>query len=184
MAHSQLVQSVLRSLDILELVASAQGGLALRDLAERLTLKGPTVHNLARTLAARGFLEKTANPPRYRLGAAVLELAYRHADNALLRRAAGALRELFDQLDGATVTLSQAVGGEVLTVLRISPERPGILQRPAGRAMHPYGTASALLFQALWSERERAAYRRRYPFWEYGAHLWGTPERLEKVLVD
>ena len=183
MPHSQLVQSLLRGLDILELVAASERGLALRDLTEHLGLKAPTAHNLARTLAARGFLQKTADPPRYLLGRAVLELARAQAGNALLRRAGAALRRLFRQIPGATVTLSQSAGGEVLTVLRISPERPGILERPHGRPMHPYGTASAVLFQTLWTEQERAAYRRRYPFWEYGAHLWGGEVRLEKFLA-
>lgn len=183
MPHSQLVQSVLRGLDILEAVGASQDGLALRELSDRLGLKGPTVHNLARTLAARGFLQKTVDPPRYRLGRAVVELARLQADDVLARRAAGVIRRLFARLDRATVTLNRPVGGEVVTVLRISPERPGLLERPRGRSMHPYGTASALLFQALWTEAERAAYRRRYPFWEYGAHLWGSPQRLERILA-
>ncbi len=184
MAHSELVQSVLRSLDILELVAASEEGLALRELSERLGLKAPTAHNLARTLASRGFLQKTTRPVRYRLGRAVVELGHLPSQQALLGRAPRALRRLFGELEGATVTLNQALGGEILTVLRISPERPGVLERPRGRTMHPYGTASAVLYQALWTEEERAAYRRRYPFWEYGAHLWADQRRLEQALDE
>ena len=49
--------------------------------------------------------------------------------------------------------------------------------------MHPYGTGTALVFQAFWREEVRSAYRARHEFWEYGAHIWDTEERLEKVIA-
>jgi DNA-binding IclR family transcriptional regulator len=182
MPGSGLIQSVSRGLSILEAVARSEDGLTLSQLARQLGLKSPTVHNLARTLAARGFLRKVRGPLRYQLGERVGELATLAADNDLMRRAVPVVEALFARLGVATVTLVRPIGGEVLNCLRISPERPGVLERPAGRAMHPYGTASALLFQAFWPEPQRAAYRQRYPFWQYGAHLWGEADRLEAAL--
>lgn len=183
MPGNELVQSVLRGLDIVETVAQSEGGLTLRQLAEGLELKSPTVHNLARTLLARGFLERTNGYPRYRLGPAVLRLADAYWDRWLVRRGSAVVRELFGALGNATVLLAEAVGGEVMTSLRMSPERPGVLERPRVRAMHPYATCCVLVFQAFWTEEERNAFRERHPFSLSGAHIWKSTKRLDDALV-
>ena len=51
MPGTELVQSVERALDILELVSDAENGLRLNEIASRINLKNSTVHNLIRTLA-------------------------------------------------------------------------------------------------------------------------------------
>lgn len=179
MAHSDLVQSVARSLDILEHTARAAEGIPLQELAERLNLQPTTVYNLARTLLARGYLEKVGRPPRYRLGPALAALASQPRNQDLQRQAALQIEALYPHLGGATVTLAQASGGEILVRLRMAPEQPGILQRPPQHLLHPYGSAAALVFQAFWGDEERDAYRQRHPFWETGGHCWQSPERLE-----
>lgn len=160
--------------------------MTLRELAESLDLKQPTVYKLVRTLLAAGFLEKTERPVRYSLGSGVFELADEYWQRTLLRRAEVVVRRLFEQLQeyGANVVLAEAPTGEVETVLRMSPERPGILERPRGRLMSSYASACTLAFQAFWTERERREYQRRHPFWEQGAYLWDTAEKLEALLKD
>ena len=184
MPGSELVQSVQRSLDIVEAVAQSDSGLTLRQLAEDLGLKPPTVHSLAKTLVARRYLEKTPGRPRYRLGPAALRLADAFWERRLIHRGALAVRELSRELPGATVLLAEAVGGEILTTLRVRPERPGILERPRARTLHPYATSCALVYQAFWSEEERNAFRERHPFQIHGAHIWGDLERLDAALEE
>ncbi|MEN6401804.1 MAG: IclR family transcriptional regulator [Armatimonadia bacterium] len=181
-----LVQSLLRGLDILRRLGAAEHGLTLRELAEGLGLKQPTVYKLVRTLVAAGFVEKSERPVRYSLGCGAFELADEYWKRKLLRRAGAVVRRLFDGLReyGATVVLTEAPAGEVETVLRMSPERPGILERPRGRVMAPYASACSLTYQAFWTEQERREYQRRHPFWEEGAYLWETPEKLEALLED
>lgn len=184
MPGSDLIQSVTRALDILADLAGRPQGAALSELAERLQLKPPTAHRILRTLASRGFVEKSASPVRYRLGPAPLELAAVQWDAGMVAAAEQNLKGLAGRFPHAVLTLSRAVAGQVLCVLRLSPERPGFVQRPSGHAMHPYGTASALLFQALWTEEQRAAYRERHPFWEYGAHLWSDERAVDGFLEE
>jgi DNA-binding IclR family transcriptional regulator len=182
MPGSELVRSLLRGLDVVDLLARSDGGLRLADVARALGLKAPTAHNLLRTLAARRFVEKE-EPGLYRLGTELGELARLHGSRSILRRAEGALGELFASYGDATVLLCEATGGEVAVSLRIAPERPGLVERPRGRTMHPYGSASALVFQAFWTEEERGAFRVRHPFWEFGAHLWRDEGRLDRFLA-
>jgi DNA-binding IclR family transcriptional regulator len=184
MTNSDLVQSVMRCLDILEIVASADEGVTLQELAQALAVASPTAHNLARTLLARGYLEKSSRPTRYRLGPAAFALVRSQSLRLYLQRAGDVMQRLALEIPGATVTLAEARGGEVQVVLRMSPELPGLLQRPEGMLLNAYVSAHALVFQAFWTETERAAYRRRYPFDEFGAHAWSSQEHFDRTIAE
>jgi IclR family acetate operon transcriptional repressor len=183
MAHSNLVQSLERGLDILERVARSGDGLGVREVADGLGLKPPTVHNLIRTLTARGYLRRDDKPVRYRLGPAFAEI--RRAC-PVPRIPAGAERELLAlqqaHPDGV-FTLAESSAQSVVVVLRVSPEQPGVIQHPVAHTLSPYGSSSALLFQALWPEEQRHAFTQLHAFWDSSAAaLWKTPEALATFL--
>lgn len=182
MSRNQLVQSLSRGLFILDQIARSDDGLTLQDLSRNVGLKPTTAHNLVRTLISHGFLEKTPRPVRYRVGTSLDDLAGLRRKKLILRRVPVALRMLCDSLDRATVVFAQIVGGDILKSMRINAERPAVIEYPQGVSQHPYVSASALLIQSLWSEEERVAYRDRYPFLEYGAHVWGTQERFDEQM--
>jgi DNA-binding IclR family transcriptional regulator len=94
------------------------------------------------------------------------------------------IREVSTALPEATVTFSRSIGGDVIAVLRISPERPGVVERQVDRIMGAYNTASSLLFQAFWCEEDRQSYRRRYPFEEYGTHIWRDLDHVDDFLAS
>jgi len=183
---SSQVQSLRRGLEILRLLGASDHGLTIRELSAALELKQPTIYKLMATLVRCGFVDKSERPVRYSLGAGVFELADQYWKRSLLQHAEVVVRRVFEDLQEyqPTVVLAEAPVGEVETVLRMSPERPGIVERPRGRVMSPYASACSLAFQAFWTERERREYQRRHPFWEQGAYLWDTPEKLEELLVD
>lgn len=183
MPGNDLVQSVIRGLDILTYVGQHADGVSLNALAAALDLKTPTAHTLLRSLASRGFIEKTERPVRYRLGSAVLDIVNSYWAGKKMARAEAACRELAVSFPQGTITLCCAVGGEVMCLLRLSPERPGVLQRPVGRSMAPYTSASALLFQAFWTEESRSAFRARHPLWEEGGHVWENEAALDAHLA-
>ena len=170
----------------MRLLGNADHGLTLRELTAASDLKRPTLYKLLQTLVAAGFVGKSERPVRYSLGGEVFALADRYWQRSLLQRAAPVVQAVFADLreHGATVVFTEAPAGEVEVVLRMAPERPGILERPRGRAMAPYASACSLAFQAFWTERERRDYQRRHPFWEEGAYLWETPEALAELLQE
>ena len=182
MSNSDMVQSVARSMQILEMVGRSEEGLTLQELARRLEVQPSTAHNLARTLVNGRFLQKKIHPIRYELGLAFFELVEIQQKRVFRQKMAEAVKAVFARLPGATVTVTESVNGEILNVLRMSPELPSMLQQPQGRIMNPYTTAASLLFQAFWPEAERNAYRQRYPFDEFGAHRWKTLKRLDEFL--
>jgi IclR family acetate operon transcriptional repressor len=176
------VQSLDRALDLLELLAASSDGLSLRDLAAHTALKPPTVHNLLRTLVARGYVAKRTGPVRYAVGPAVPELARRAVRDRLLAAAPDVLRRLAHAFPQARATLATLSSGELAMRLRIIPGQPDGLEHPTVGAMSPYASASAVAFQAFGDAEAVGEFRRRHPFWEQGALLWGTPEALEAAL--
>lgn len=181
MANSDLVQSLLRGLDILRLLASAPTGLRLPDLAEGLGLKKTTVHNLARTLRARGFLEKDLSG-RFRLGPALQELSSQAQRGVFLQRVATLLQELQRKFPQAILTFSEITATAVVCRLRMSPDRPGEVQRPGSQFFAPYTSATAICLQSTGSNA--VEFERVFPFAEFGQAKWGSWEEFLTVKAE
>lgn len=105
MKRAARLSSVANSLRLLTSFSGEHNELGITTLAQRLGLAKSTVHRLAATLAAAGFLEQNADNGKYRLGVALFELG------ALVRRrmdvaneARPQLRELLEKT-GETVQL-------------------------------------------------------------------------------
>ncbi len=193
MPRNEMIQSLLRAVDVIELVAQSERGLSLGEVCNALGLKQPTAHNLIRTLVARDFVEKTTSPVRYRLGAAVTRLANERHNQEVVRRAEVVIRDLFERMkvmlpdrlepqDEASISFSEHINGEVVMVLRLRLQRPGVMERPR-HVMNAYGSASPLCFQAHWPPEEREQYAARHPFLEQGAAIWKSQEKLDQFLA-
>lgn len=61
MANKDLVNSLLRGMDMVKLIGRSPRGLRLNEVAAAMDLKVPTAYNLLRTLQAGGFLDKRNN---------------------------------------------------------------------------------------------------------------------------
>lgn len=177
------MQSLDRAFDLLEQLAAVPDGMALCELCRQTGLKAPTVHNLLRTLLRRGYVAKSAEPVRYRVGLAVQELARRSGQDGCRREAAAAVQRLAAAFPAARVTFSTMVAGEAVIRLRMAPGSVDIEDEPVGAPLSPYASASGLVFQAFGDPEAVADYCRRHPFWEHAAQLWQQPEKLEAELA-
>src|SRR5882757_6229444 len=121
MPHNELIQSLLRAVDVIELVAQSERGLSVGEVCNSLGLKQPTAHNLIRTLIARDFVEKTTSPVRYRLGPAVTRLAEERQSHTVVRQASMIMNDTFERIKGllpakigpndeASLSFSQHIG--------------------------------------------------------------------------
>lgn len=182
MAGSELVQSLLRGLELLRLAGSRPGGMRLTELADAAGLKVNTAHNLVRTLCARGFLIKDSMS-RFTVGPAVFELAAGARDERLRERIGQELLKLAVKFPHDTLTVSKIIGGMVRCVLRISADRPGELQKSPEISFAPYASTTAVLLQSYFCEAI-AALEKQYPFEEYGAGIWGSREEFAKVRAE
>jgi IclR family KDG regulon transcriptional repressor len=117
------LSSVANSIRLLTSFSGDEDELAITTLAQRLGLAKSTVHRLASTLTAAGFLEQNSDTGRYRLGVALFELG------ALVRRrmdvanvARPHLRELLEKT-GETVQLGIVDHYSVLYVYEMESRR-------------------------------------------------------------
>lgn len=169
MAQSDMVQSLLKAIDILRLIAGSENGMRLNEIAEAFDMKKTTVHNLIRTLRARGFLEKdSAN--RFIPGPAVQELASMRIRSRMLACAGAELRKLSRRFPDAVLTFSEITPSTVICRLRMSPDRPGELQHPTSLLFTPYLSVTALCLQA--NGLNGADFELNFPYEEYGAKYW------------
>lgn len=192
MAHNELVQSLLRAVDVLELVAQTERGLTLAEVCTSLGMKSSTAHNIIRTLVARDLIERTTSPVRFRIGPAVFRLAEERNNHMVVRHASQVMRDLFERIktfmpqklgprDEAAVSFTQYWGGEVVMLLRLRMQRPGVMERPRIQ-MSPYESAAALCFQAYWAADEIESYRYRHPMSAHTLALWKSPEKIDLFL--
>ena len=117
------LSSVANSIRLLNSFSGAEDELGITTLAGRLRLAKSTVHRLAATLSAAGFLEQNGDNGKYRLGMALFELG------ALVRRrmdvaneARPKLRELLEKT-GETVQLGIVDHYSVLYVYEMESPR-------------------------------------------------------------
>lgn len=177
MPQSELVQSVLRALDAVALLSASGAGMRLNDIAPALGLKKSTVHNLLRTLVARGYVVKDGLN-RYILGPAIIEIGRQQLRHGVLARGAERMRLVHKYFPGAVLTFTELTPSAAICRLRMSPDRPNEIQRPLDRAFPPYTSVSAICLQAFSSNARE--YEKNYLFEEYGLARWETRETYLK----
>jgi len=69
------IQSLARGLKILDLMAAAEGGIGITELAAELGVDKSSASRLVQTLASYGYAEQDADTRRYRLGPQIVRLS-------------------------------------------------------------------------------------------------------------
>ncbi|HZC25650.1 MAG TPA: IclR family transcriptional regulator [Actinopolymorphaceae bacterium] len=138
------VQSVERSLDLLELMADAAGEVTLSGLAASSGLPAATIHRLLRTLVRGGYVRQEASR-RYALGPRLIRLG-EIASRMLGTWARPHLAALTDAL-GETANLALLDGDEAVYVAQVPSKHPMRMFTEVGRrvALHSTGVGKALL---------------------------------------
>ncbi len=181
MANSDPVLSVVKALDILQYLAEHPEGARLNEIVEAFELKRPTAHNLVRTLRLRGFVDQ--DPTRkLRLGPAIAELAASQRRGGILTAAESELTALAAEYPGMTLSFCELAGTEIFCRLRMSPDRPGVVQHPINFTFPFYTTVTGLCFQSF-GELVQAELERKYPFAEFGMGTWGERAKFEAALT-
>lgn len=139
-----LVQSVTRSLDLLEaLAADGGGGVGLVELAANTGLQPSTAHRLLSTLAERGYVHQNGQTRQYLLGYKLLELASSvHQRTAHLRAIAHPHLAAIQKVTGETASLTLLEPPIVVYVDQVEGSRSVRMFARIGAAVLPHTTAS------------------------------------------
>ena len=142
----QSVQSVERTLDLMEALANAQGEISITNLAQRTGLHVSTVHRLLATLVHRGYVRQNRETARYYLGAKLALLgegAPRYTELRLQSQSAlAALTDLIDETtnlvvleDTAAVYIDQVQCKQVVRLFTAIGNRVPLQCTAAGKVL-------------------------------------------------
>lgn len=181
MANSDPVGALMRGMDILKLIGSAENGLRVCDIASALDLKQPTCYNLVRTLLFTGFVEKRKS--RLYLGRELIRMLEKHSLNQSAAVMEPELLSLHRRLSQATVILAVPGMSGLVQTHRISFDRPGVIQHLHSNRLQLYTSAAGLVYLAFIAD-ELTTFQidELCPFADFGARAWGTREHLDAYL--
>jgi IclR family acetate operon transcriptional repressor len=152
------VQSVDRALDILETLAASKNGMALSDLAGRVTLNASTCHHLLQTLLQRSYVEQDAESKRYSLGNRILHLQYGRTQQIdMAAQALPILQELNDTT-GESIHLATLQVLDLVTLLKLESLHPVRVDNSlVGKTHAAHATATGKAILAFLPEGRLAA---------------------------
>jgi DNA-binding IclR family transcriptional regulator len=152
-----LTQSVLKTLDILECLASSQQPLSTQEIAQQCRLSRPTAYRHLTTLLARDYVATGQGGGRFQIGARVLNLSKSFLDRLDLPDIAKPdMREL-SQVSKETVYLGILDGTEVLYVGKADSPQQVRMHCVIGTRNPLHCTALGKAILAFLPTKERAA---------------------------
>jgi IclR family acetate operon transcriptional repressor len=160
------VQSVDRTLDVLEALASRNGATGISELSGLVGLHVSTVHRLLATLVDRGYVRQDPESSRYHLGSRIFTLASAADLHLDLRLVARPYLERMMRVSGETANLVTASDSEVVYLDQVaSMHLVKMFTAPGMRApLYCTGTGKVMLaFRPVeFAEPILAAPMRRY----------------------
>jgi IclR family KDG regulon transcriptional repressor len=115
----QKVQTIDRTLDLLEQLATAQDGLGVTELGARIGLHKSTVYRLLSALTARGYVEKDPKTSTYKLGLKLIEISGLFLKKLELKTEALPFMRQLVELAGQPVHLAILDGVEVIYIEKV-----------------------------------------------------------------
>lgn len=149
-------RSLDRGLQVLLCFSEEKREWAVRDLAAQLTIPLASAHRVVASLRDAGFLERTKEGHRYRLGLRCLRLASLVLDGLDLREVAGPIMRRLVDLTGETAVLLVPHRTDAVCILQVegrSPIRPRSV-RIGDRVPYNAGAAPLAIFAFLAREEQ------------------------------
>jgi DNA-binding IclR family transcriptional regulator len=142
-----LVPAIDRALTVFEMLAASNKGLTLSQIARNLGVARSSTFYILNTLAARGYVQRSAARGRYAFTPKLFALANNSVARLQIReRAAPFLRSLMERT-GLTVHLTMLSQNELMLIDRYAPAKANQLATWIGKRMpvHCTGAGKALL---------------------------------------
>jgi len=146
------VQSVERTLDILEALADFKRPVPLSELSGRVGLNVSTVHRLLATLIERGYAQQDPATGRYGIGRRLLSLSSGMDGNNDLQLIAHPVLQRLAAEAGETANLSVRSGDQLVYIDQVQADRMMRMFTRVGSSVPLYSTGSGKLFLAYASD--------------------------------
>lgn len=177
------VQVIERMFTLIDVLASREEAISLKDISEKAGLHPSTAHRILNDLATGRFVDRT-QPGSYRLGMRLLELGNLVKGRLNVRDAAvGPMRDLH-KLTQQPVSLSVRQGDEIVYVERSFSERSGMqVVRAIGGRAPLHLTSVGKLFLAADDPQRIRAYAERTGLQGHTKNSITQLETLERELA-
>ncbi|MBL8839073.1 MAG: IclR family transcriptional regulator [Alphaproteobacteria bacterium] len=172
-----------RGLAVLELLAGAERGFPLSDVATRLGLSVAVCHRMLSTLVKAGYVEQDPRTRWYQLGLKVLEL--RGAMDGPLRIVASVRPYLRDLMLRAGLRVHLAVyrGGDIVYIDRVDTTDTLARFVPLGRRAPAYATSLGKAILAFLPAEDIDAYLAAVRFTAFTPNTITSAEALRRELA-
>lgn len=176
------VRSVLKVLQVVDILAEMPGGMGVTLVAERLRVAKSSAHRMLTTLEKAGYVIHDQESGRYRLTFKIFELG----SNLLRGRGFNEhVAYLLEQLSISTncvVKLSVYEGGKMLCVYRVNSRDVFRMDLPVGTRLPLHCTGMGKAYLATLKEEDFSWYLRSATLAPYTPNTITTKERLVKEI--
>lgn len=150
----EIVQSVDRTLSILEVLSDYEAGLGITDLSEKVGLHKSTVHRLLATLIHKGYVRQNDETNRYELTLKLFELGNKKIEKMnIVTIAKPFIQELMEQTN-EVIHLVIGEGAEIIYVAKVEPQKTIRMYSSIGKRIPMYCTSVGKSMMAYMNEEE------------------------------
>jgi Transcriptional regulator len=150
----EIVQSVDRTLTILEVLSDYENGLGITEISERVELHKSTVHRLLNTLIYKGYIKQDKNTNKYGLTLKLFELGNKKVEKMdIVSISRPYLKELVEKTN-EVVHLVVREGIEVMYVSKVEPQKSMKMYTRIGMRKPMYCTAMGKAMLSQMTEEE------------------------------
>ncbi|PKO00095.1 MAG: hypothetical protein CVU42_04965 [Chloroflexi bacterium HGW-Chloroflexi-4] len=176
------VRAVERALQILNSFDDSNPERGISEISEAIGLHKATTHRILTTMLNMGFIERTADGQKYRLGIQMIDLGFKVLRRMDLRReSVPFMKKFIDEWDEA-IDLSVFQDKQVLYVEVLQSHQTLTIAAAVGQRLPVHCTSTGKLFLAYASEKDLQAILRT-PLQAYTKNTVVSPEKLLEELA-
>lgn len=177
------VLSLDKSIDVLEAIFAAPNGVGTRALAKALDLNVATVHNIAMTFVARGYLRQDPIAKTFHPGLALMLMGQHNSLRETLTSSAAPLVSNLAARLNESVMLAMIEHMRVVNLLYVSSRQALRVNEPDDVTQIAYCTGFGKLLLASLSERELSDYLSHTPLKQFTPRTITDPIALRAELA-
>jgi DNA-binding IclR family transcriptional regulator len=150
---NQLVKSVDRALNILEVVSHSKEPLGVTELSNKMDLNKSTVYRMLNTLQYKGYIAQDTENDKYTTGLKLFELGSLAINELDLRKTSVSYLEELMELTGETVHLGILDDGEVIYIEKVESSETIRMHSKIGKRVYAHNTSLGKVLLA-YSDKE------------------------------
>jgi IclR family transcriptional regulator, KDG regulon repressor len=147
MERENMVKSVSRALDIIDIVSSNKDGIGVTEIANQIDINKSSVYRILTTLVQYGYIEQDQETSRYKLGYKFLEMSTKLLDSIDLRKEAKPFLKELENETNEVIHLVVYDQGEVIYIEKLEGNEILRMHSKVGRRapMHCTAVGKAIL---------------------------------------